>query len=196
MMKKGEREREREGRMGEIGGSLARVGRASPSLSSRRSSLSVNTGYVGRRAGLNWHQLPAKHPRRTFSPPDLPASALLTPARPKAERSTPRGAATILHYENTHPQLTWLWSRDNCIHTALRELLPSCRKSIERRSSIAGSARTKENLVSSIELFISGVTMRVSAFVLSSGRSIIAPFGLPRFKLESVVENVPMARVQ
>jgi len=45
-----ERERERgggEGGWGEIGGSLARVGRASPSLSSqRRSSLSVNTGYT------------------------------------------------------------------------------------------------------------------------------------------------------
>ena len=34
-------------------------------------SLTVNTGYVERRAGLNWHQLPAKHPPRTFHPPLL-----------------------------------------------------------------------------------------------------------------------------
>ena len=35
--------------------------------SSATLALSVNTGLRGRRAGLNWHQLPAKHPSRISS---------------------------------------------------------------------------------------------------------------------------------
>lgn len=95
-----------------------------PSSSTTRlpcASLTVNTGYVERRAGLNWHQLPAKHPPRTFHPhllpPSPPLSVLpeaLTPAvrgirstkPPSRKESPPLSGATILHYENIHPQLT------------------------------------------------------------------------------------------
>lgn len=107
-----------------------------PSSRLRRASLTVNTGHVERRAGLNWHQLPAKHPSRTFHPlflslyiwgwrSPLPVSLLplfplfvrplaLTPAvrgirstaTLRRTESPPLSGATILHYENIHPQLT------------------------------------------------------------------------------------------
>lgn len=114
------------------------VGRVDPPPSSsrlHRASLTVNTGHVERRAGLNWHQLPAKHPSRTFHPLSLslciwgwrspPVSLLfpfplfvhplaLTPAvrgirstaTLRRTESPPLSGATILHYENIHPQLT------------------------------------------------------------------------------------------
>lgn len=96
-------------------------GKGEPPSLRRRSSLSVNTGYVGRRAGLNWHQLPAKHPPRTFSPPAvfLPAlrkrsrPTLLTPARspqrreerPPLRREPQRYYIMKIHI---YTQLTWL----------------------------------------------------------------------------------------
>lgn len=65
----------------------------------RRSSLSVNTGYVERRAGLNWHQLPAKHPPRTFSPPVFPC-----PCAPEALPTHPLDARSPQRKEKSAPQ--------------------------------------------------------------------------------------------